>query len=130
VPPGGLDAGDDPVSVLIVDDQDSFRGALRELVAATEGFTLVGEASSGEAALDALGELSPQLVIMDKRMPGIGGIEATRALTARHPGIVVLLISVEDPESALMESCGAAAFVPKRQLSPRLLREIWRTQGT
>jgi DNA-binding NarL/FixJ family response regulator len=129
VPGPDLDVGES-VSVFIVDDQESFRAALRELVAATEGFTLVGEASSGEAALDAVPELSPRLVIMDKRMPGMDGIEATRALTARHPGIAVMLISVEDPDPALMESCGAAAFVPKRQLAPRLLREFWRTKGS
>jgi DNA-binding NarL/FixJ family response regulator len=126
----GPDPGAEPVSVFIVDDQESFRGALRELVAVTEGFTLVGEASSGEAALDAVPELSPRLVIMDKRMPGMGGIEATRRLTARHPEIVVMLISVEDPYAALMESCGAAAFVSKRQLAPRLLREFWQTKGS
>jgi two-component system invasion response regulator UvrY len=130
VPGPDLDAGGELVSVLIVDDQESFRGALRELVAATEGVALVGEAASGEAALDVVAELSPRLVIMDKRMPGMGGIEATRALTARRPGIVVMLISVEDPDPTLMESCGAAAFVPKRQLAPRMLREFWRTKGS
>jgi DNA-binding NarL/FixJ family response regulator len=80
---------------------------MRELVGATE------------AALDAADELSPRLVIMDKRLPGMGGIEATRVLTARHPRIVVLLVSVEDPHPQLIRSCGAAAFARKQALSPQ-----------
>jgi DNA-binding NarL/FixJ family response regulator len=118
------------VAVLVVDDQESFRSALRKLVVATEGFVLVGEAESGEAALSAVEELSPRLVIMDKRMPGIGGIEACRVLTGRYPGIVVVLISVEeDLDSEVARSCGAAEFVSKPTLSPAVLREVWRSHG-
>ena len=61
----------DPVPVLVVDDQESFRGVLRDLVAATDGFALVGEAASGEAAINAVEHLSPRLVIMDSRMSGM-----------------------------------------------------------
>jgi two-component system invasion response regulator UvrY len=118
--------GASPVTVLVVDDQESFRTVMRELVGGTEGFRLVGEAASGEAALVAADELSPRMVIMDKRMPGMGGIEATRALTASHPELVVVLVSAEDPDVSLIRSCGAAAFVRKRDLSPNLLREMWR----
>jgi two-component system invasion response regulator UvrY len=121
--------GNGPVTVLVGDDQESFRGALRDLVAAIEEFTLVGEASSGEAALDAVAELSPNLVILDKRMPGIGGIEAARVITARHPHVVVVLASVEEMDPELLRSCGAAAVVRKQQLSTTLLRELWRDHG-
>ncbi len=113
------------VTVLVVDDQASFRRALRELVAATDGFELVGDASSGEEALEAVDALAPRMVIMDKRMPGIGGVEATRLLTARHPEIVVLLVSLE-PDPRVMSACGASAFINKRDLSTRVLREAWR----
>jgi DNA-binding NarL/FixJ family response regulator len=51
------------------------------------------------------------MVIMDKRMPGIGGIEATRLLTERQPHLVVLLISVEDPDPTVVQCCGAVAFL-------------------
>jgi DNA-binding NarL/FixJ family response regulator len=118
------------VAVLVVDDQETFRSVLRELVTATDGFALVGEAASGEDALTAAEELSPRLVFMDKRMPGIGGIEASRVLTGRHPEIVVILISIEDPpDSQILRSCGAAAFVRKEMLSPALLRDVWRSHG-
>jgi two-component system, NarL family, invasion response regulator UvrY len=119
---------DTPVQVLLVDDQASFRVALHDLVAATEGFAVAGEAVSGEAALAAASELSPDLVIIDKRMPGMGGIEATRLLTDRHPELVVVLISVEDaPDPTLLRSCGAAAFLRKQDLSPAALQQTWRS---
>jgi DNA-binding NarL/FixJ family response regulator len=119
-----------PVTVLVVDDQPAFRRALRELVAATEGFVLVGEAASGEGAIDAAGALAPRLVLMDKRMPGIGGIEATRRLTARHPDVVVVLISLEEPDPTVVRSSGAAAFLSKRDLSTRALQAVWRDHRT
>ena len=121
---------DDPqVDVLVVDDQELFRETLRDLVSATPGLVLVGDADSGEAALDAVEALAPRMVIMDKRMPGMGGIEATRMLTTRHPGIVVLLVSIEAPDLELVRSCGAAAFLRKQQLTTRALREVWETHG-
>jgi DNA-binding NarL/FixJ family response regulator len=89
--------------------------------------TLVGEAVSGEAAVDAVEELSPRMVIMDKRMPGIGGVEAARLIRARRPEVVVVLVSVETPEPEVLEASGAAAFLHKRKLSPRALTEVWRT---
>ena len=118
-----------PVGVLIVDDQATFRKALRDLVAATPGLVLAGEAESGEAAIDAVETFAPRMVIMDKRMPGMGGVEATRRITARHPEIVVLLVSVEIPELELMQGCGAAAFLRKQQLSPRALSAVWQAHG-
>lgn len=118
------------IAVLVVDDHEPFRSALCELIAATKGFELVGEAASGEAALSAVEELSPHLVIMDKRMPGMGGIEACRLITGRHPEIVVVVISVEDDlDPQILRSCGAADFVRKAPLSPAVLRDVWRKHG-
>ncbi|MFZ1996980.1 MAG: response regulator transcription factor [Solirubrobacteraceae bacterium] len=115
------------MSVLVVDDQASFRRALGELVAATGGFVLAGEAASGQEALDAVDELEPRLVIMDKRMPGMDGVEATRILTRRHPDVVVVLVSLEEPEPRVTESCGAFAFLSKRDLSIRTLTDTWQS---
>ena len=121
--------GQAPVAVLIVDDKATFRKALRDLVSATPGFTLVGEAESGEEALDLIERTAPQMVIMDKRMPGMGGVAATREITALHPEIVVLLVSVEVPDTELMHQSGAAAFLRKQELSPRALTAVWRDHG-
>jgi two-component system, NarL family, invasion response regulator UvrY len=115
--------------VLVVDDQGLFRDVLRDVVLATPGMTVVGEAASGEAAVDAVEELSPRMVIIDKRMPGIGGIEAARLISARSPEIVVVVVSVEEPEREVLEESGAVAFLHKRQLSPRALADVWRTYG-
>jgi CheY-like chemotaxis protein len=120
--PGGRD-----VRVLIVDDQDYFRDVLRELVTATPGFAVAAEAASGEDALDATAALSPDLVVMDVRMPGLGGIDAARALMARLPDILVLLVSAQElPERPLTDSSGRAMlFAHKQDLRGALLREIW-----
>jgi DNA-binding NarL/FixJ family response regulator len=118
--------------VLIVDDQESFRGVLRDLVSATPGFTLAGEATCGEDALLATDSLSPQLVLMDIRMPGCGGIEAARLLTRRHPRLVVVLISVGEPPSFGSGEFADAAvsFVRKRDLGAATLSATWRSRET
>jgi DNA-binding NarL/FixJ family response regulator len=122
--PGGVT----DVAVLVVDDHAVFRRAASDVVHATPGMTLVGEATSGEDAIAAVAELSPQLVVMDKRMPGIGGLQAARVINARFPGVAVLLVSVEPPAVDVRET-GAVAFLPKRRLSPRVLAEMWATYG-
>jgi two-component system, NarL family, invasion response regulator UvrY len=120
------------ITVVVVDDQASFRTALGELVEATEGFKLVGEAGSGEEALDLVPAVRPRMLIIDKRMPGLGGVEATRRLTEQLPDLVVVLVSVEDPDLDVARSAGAAAFIRKQDLSPAALRSVWlagRTAG-
>jgi CheY-like chemotaxis protein len=118
--------GEADVRVLIVDDHDFFRGVLRELVDATPGFAVVGEAASGEDALPAVGALAAQYLLMDVRMPGTGGIEVARALLELHPELVVLLVSAQDlPESPPWFSGRAVFLAPKRDLCATLLREVW-----
>ena len=128
-PSGGTGAADEPVTVLIVDDQEPFRLAMRDVVAATEGFALISEAASAEEALIAVDDLFPQLVLMDKRMPGMGGIEAARLITSHHTGVVVVIVSVEEPHPQVLHSSGAAAFVRKQKLSSRLIRDTWMQHG-
>ena len=107
--------GKGQVTMLVVDDQEPFREAMRELVDATAGFELIGEAASGEGAVVAIGDLSPELVLMDIRMPGIGGIEATRRVTTARTDVAVILVSVElfDTLPESFEGCGVAAFARK-----------------
>jgi two-component system invasion response regulator UvrY len=118
------------VQVLVVDDQERFRAVLRDLVDGVDGMAVAGEACSGEGALEVADELRPQLVVMDVRMPGIGGIEATRRLVAAHPDTVVLLVSVDGVgEAEQIRACGAAGFLPKQRLSRRALADAWREHG-
>jgi DNA-binding NarL/FixJ family response regulator len=120
------------VSVLTADDQDVFRRVAHDVIVATPGFESVGEVSSGEEALGAVERLDPDLVLLDVRMPGIGGVEAARRITASHPDTVVVLISIEEPESiaADAQTCGAAALVRKQDFGPSLLQAIWQEHGT
>ncbi len=116
------------VRTLIVDDQEPFLDALRRLIAAVPGVVVAGEATSGEEALAMVDDLSPQLVLMDVRMPGMGGVQAARSLAERHPAIMVVLISVHGKEElpdALVDGEGPATFVHKQNLRPRMLRELW-----
>jgi len=115
------------VAVLIVDDKPTYRAAMRDVVEATPGFRLAGEADSGEAAIAAAQQLSVQLVIVDKRMPGMNGFEACRAITQRNPGVAVVVCTVEDPDPVTGRAHGAAAVIRKQDLSRDCLLAIART---
>jgi len=115
------------VAVLIVDDQALFRRAAAAVVNMTRGFEVVGEAESGEEAVELAGSLSPALVLMDINMAGINGIEATRRITAHYPGIVVVLLSTYQAEDLPADAAtsGAAAYVNKEEFGPQVLRQVW-----
>lgn len=117
----------DPVGVLIVDDQAPFRRAARMVLAATPGFAVVGEAESGEEAVELFETLAPGLVLMDINLPGINGIEATRRITTAHPDATVLLLSTYQaadlPSGA--DRCGAARYVNKEEFGPAIVVDVW-----
>ncbi|HEX5587879.1 MAG TPA: response regulator transcription factor [Acidimicrobiia bacterium] len=117
----------EPVAVLIVDDQAPFRRAAHAVVAATAGFEVVGEAESGEEAVEMAGTLRPGLVLMDINLPGINGIEATRQITAAAPATVVMLLSTYQADDLPFDrdGSGAAAYVHKERFGPDVIREIW-----
>lgn len=114
-------------AVLIVDDQLPFRLAAKAVVGVTPGFTVVGEAGSGEEAVTQVDALGPGLVLMDINMPGINGIEATRRITTAHPEVRVILLSTYDAEDlpADARSCGAVGYVHKEQFGPDVLTTLW-----
>jgi two-component system, NarL family, invasion response regulator UvrY len=123
---------DATVSVLVVDDQLPFRSAARTVVKLTQGFEVVGEASSGEEAIELFGSLAPDLVLMDINMDGISGIEATRRITAAHPEAKIVLLSTydEDDLPADARTCGAIAYVHKEKFGPGVLKDVWRDGST
>jgi len=113
--------------VLAVDDQITFRRGLRSVIEATPALVLVGEAQSGEDAISLVANLAPDLVFMDVRMPGIGGIRAARQIKRLWPQVVVILVSTAHPDDlpqATIETC-ADGFVCKGDLRPKLVEEIW-----
>jgi two-component system, NarL family, invasion response regulator UvrY len=129
--PAGRGEEESAVGVLIVDDQAVFRDLARLVLRTTRGFTSVGEADSGEKALELIDELKPELVLVDVRMPGMGGIEAARQIRANHPEAIVVLISLEDPRdlASAAEDSGAIALVRKQDFGPAMLRDLWAKYG-
>jgi two-component system invasion response regulator UvrY len=117
----------EPVPVLIVDDQAPFRRAAHAVISATDGFEVVGEAESGEEAVEMVDVLEPGLVLMDINMPGINGIEATRQIMRAHPKAVVMLLSTYQAADLPADAgdCGAAAYVHKEDFGPALVRDVW-----
>jgi DNA-binding NarL/FixJ family response regulator len=115
------------VHVLICDDQEAFRAVAREVVNATQGFQVVGEAETGEESVVAAGRLHPDLVLMDVHLPGIDGLEASRRIRAAHPKVAVLLLSTYDPEdfAARIAGSGAVAFISKAAFGPDGLTDAW-----
>jgi DNA-binding NarL/FixJ family response regulator len=121
----------DPVRVLIVDDQAPFLAALRAVVARLGEFTLVGEATSGEQAVELAATTEPDLVLMDINMGGIDGLEATSRIVNARPETLVVLVSTYTLEQLPphARTCGAAAYLNKDELSPRAVRQIWADGG-
>lgn len=115
------------VRVLIVDDQLPFRAVARTVIGMTAGFEVAAEAETGEAALVAVAEDPPDLVLMDINLPGINGIEATRRIRADHPAVEVILLSTysEADLPADAREVGALAYVHKEDFGPTLVRELW-----
>ena len=103
-----------PLRVVIADDHPYYRrGLIRSLRA--RGIEVVGEAPNGEAAIRAVEESAPDVVVMDLKMPGMSGFEATRQLTARVPATRVLVLSVSNDEEDVSEAlmAGACGYVLK-----------------
>jgi DNA-binding NarL/FixJ family response regulator len=113
------------IRVLIVDDQQPFRRAMSAVVGETDGFVVVGSASSGEEALALAADLRPDLVLMDVHLPGLDGIEATRRLTGSPGAPVVVLLSTYDEDQFELAGCGAASYVAKAAFGPDRLSAAW-----
>ena len=117
--------------VLVADDQTPFRKAARAVLEVAPEFEVVGEVTSGEEAVEEAELLRPDLVVMDVKMEGIGGVEATRRILAARPETLVVLVSTyrsEDVPEAVAES-GALAFVPKDRFSAATLAGLLADRG-
>ncbi|MCY1432348.1 Response regulator GacA [compost metagenome] len=103
------------INVLVVDDHDLVRTGIRRMLADVAGVSVVGEAASGEEALLRVRELHPDLVLMDVKMPGIGGLEATRKIIRSHSDIKVIAVTAcdEEPFPSRLLQAGAAGYLTK-----------------
>jgi adenylate cyclase len=113
------------VRVLVVDDQAPFRDAAKLVVDATEGFEVVGEAESGEAAVELAASLGPDLVLMDVNLPAMNGMEATRRILEALPETTVIALSTEAGLATRAVASGAVTFVSKSEFDPDRLVSAW-----
>ena len=112
--------------LLLVDDHILFREGLRSVMGRWDDITVVGEAATGEAAVEAARLLSPDVVLMDIGLTGMDGIEATRRITQESPGILVVMLTMSEDERDLFRAVesGAAGYLLKNTPSRRLHDEL------
>ena len=103
------------IRVIVVDDQAIVREGLVTVLSLLPDIEVVGEAADGQAGAQLAGELLPDVVLMDLRMPVLGGLEATRLIATAHPGIGVLILTTFADEASVVEvlRAGAKGFLTK-----------------
>jgi len=121
-----------PVRVLLVEDNDTFRETLDLLFGLRDEVQVVGSVASGDEAIPLVVDLQPDVVLMDYRMPGLNGAEATRAVLAAYPHtrIVCLSASVTTGEIEEVLAAGAVACVTKDEDFDRLVATIQEAAST
>jgi DNA-binding NarL/FixJ family response regulator len=112
-------------SVFIVDDHSFFRAGLRSVLT-EHGFSVVGEAPNGQAALPLIERRRPDLVLMDLAMPGMSGAEATREIRRRFPSTAVLIVTVSTGEADVVDAleAGAAGYLLKDSEPAEIVRAV------
>jgi DNA-binding NarL/FixJ family response regulator len=125
--------GPETLRVLIVDDHDLFRTGLRNLLE-EQGLHVAGEAASGAEAVRAVREIAPDVVVMDLNMPGMGGVEATRHIAAVAPLTRVVVLTISDEDSDVMDAilAGACGYLLKDSSIQELMagiRAAWRGES-
>ncbi len=113
-------------SVLLVDDQETFRDIARGQLAVDETFLIIGEASDGTGAIQLTEQLHPSVIVMDIQMPDMSGIEAARRILKDDPSVRIVLTSMGDDMEygPLAREIGACGFIPKRELSPAAVHKL------
>jgi NarL family two-component system response regulator LiaR len=115
-----------PIRVLLVDDHAVVRKGLRALFDREPGIEVVGEAESGERAVEVQAKVRPDVVLMDLEMPGIGGTEATRRISEAHPEAKIVVLTSHAAEEDVFPAlkAGAAGYLLKHSPPDDVLRAI------
>ena len=115
------------VRLLLAADHRHAREGMRTIVSALEEFVVVGEAASGEEALRMTEDLAPDMILMDINMPGMGGLEAVKAIKTSFPAVKIVMVTVSDDVSHLFEALkkGAQGYLLKN-LNPAAWRDYLR----
>ncbi len=114
------------IKILVVDDHDLVRMGISRILDDVEGFSVVGTASSGEEAITLAKQLDPDVMTMDVKMPGIGGVEATKRIKAANDSIQVIAITGRDDDlypSKLMRA-GASAYITKSATPDEMIEAV------
>jgi DNA-binding NarL/FixJ family response regulator len=117
---------EEPVTVVVADDQSAVREGLVLLLGTLPGITVAGEAADGDAAVQLVATVRPQVVLMDLNMPGCDGVAATARITAEHPGTrVVVLTTYADDESIIGAlQAGALGYLTKEATRAEIGRAV------
>jgi DNA-binding NarL/FixJ family response regulator len=115
-----------PIRVLLADDQVLFRAGLRTLLSLQPALEIVGEAANGEEAVQCAKTLAPQVVLMDLRMPVLGGVEATRRIRTADPRCQVIVLTTFEDDEEVFEAlrAGAVGYLLKDAPLERLMEAI------
>jgi NarL family two-component system response regulator LiaR len=115
-----------PIRLLLVDDHHFFRSGLRGMLAEFDEVAIVGEAGTGEAALALIERRKPEVVIMDLKMPGISGAEATRRVRELSPRTQVVVLTVSAAEDDVIDAleAGAAGYLLKDAQGEEIVRAV------
>ena len=114
------------IRILVADDHPVYRDGLRALAARSPDLELVGEAANGTDAVAMAEQTLPDVILMDLRMPGMTGIEATRAILDRRPETRILILTMSEDDDSLFAAmrAGARGYLPKDADSEELIRAI------
>jgi DNA-binding NarL/FixJ family response regulator len=115
-----------PIRVLLIDDHALVRAGIRALASGIDGVEVVGEAATGREALQQIGDLQPDIVLLDLSMPGLSGFEVLADTTKRFPKVRVIILTVHESGHYAIEAlrAGAAGFLPKSAASIELQEAI------
>ena len=121
-----MEARGTPTRVLIADDHGLFRFGLKAALRSAGGFEVVGEADTGEIVVSMAAEVKPEIVLMDIKMPGFNGIEATRRILEANPDVGVVIVTMfEDDDSVFAAMrAGARGYVLKEAEADEMIRVI------
>lgn len=114
------------IHLLLVDDHEVVRRGLRMLLENEDDLDIVGEASTGEDAMEMVETLKPDVVIMDITLPDISGIDATRRIKEKNPAVAVVALTIHEDQQYFFEmlQAGASGYVPKRAAPNDLITAI------
>lgn len=117
---------DGPIRILVADDHPVVRGGLVALLRTIEGLDVVGEAADGEAAVREAQLTRPDVVLMDVRMPGLDGVEATRRIRAAVPSTRVLILTMYDDDATVFTAmqAGAQGYLLKEAEQGEIVRAV------